>query len=488
MIETPILWDGVLRRLRAELPTFAVEAWADPLVAELDPEGIRLLCPSPFHRDRVARYLDPIRRCLAAQAGRPVGVVLAVREAAARDAAAPPDAAAQPGAPGSPPAAESQPDGSPAAPGSRRATGPAQTRDAAGGSQLLLRHSFENFVVGDCNALAREASLAIAQGRAVGNPLFLVSASGLGKTHLACSIAREARRCGVQRVVLASAESFTSQLVTSIQARATDRFKRRFREGCELLILEDVQFLAGKAATQLEFFHTLEHLRAAGRAVVLTGDRLPLAITGLAPRVASILGSGIVAEIESPDAQVRRAILRSKAAAGGVHLPAPCLDLLVETVRGSVRDLEGVLTQLVASSVLLHRPVDLELTELALRKVEPRAQGRDLSPEEVVKVVAAFFQTTPEALAQRSRRRDLAQTRKLAMYLAHRYTGASLAAIGHSLGRRHSAVRNAITSIERAILERAPLRYQVERLTERIEGLRRAPDPKRRRLEPARGA
>jgi chromosomal replication initiator protein len=281
-------------------------------------------------------------------------------------------------------------------------------------------------------------------------------------------------------VVLASAESFTSQLVASIQTRATDRFKRRFREGCELLILEDVQFLAGKTATQLELFHTLEHLRAAGRAVVLTGDRLPLAIGGLAPRVASILASGIVAEIEPPDAQVRREILRSKAAAGGVHLPGPCLDLLVEAVRGSVRDIEGVLTQLVASSVLLHRPVDLELTELALRKVEPRVLGRALAPEEVVRVVAAFFQTTPEVLAQRSRRRDLAHTRKLAMYLAHRYTDASLEAIGRALGRRHSAVRNAIVSMERAILERAPLRYQVERLTERVEGLRRAPDAKPR--------
>jgi chromosomal replication initiator protein len=480
MIEPPVLWDGVLRRLRAELPAFAVEAWADPLVAEADPQGIRLLCPSPFHRDRVARYLDPIRRCVEAQAGRPVGVVLAVREAGGA-AVDDPDAG-EPAVLGEPPAAGDRAGEAPAASEACQATGDGSPpRRAAPGSQLLLRHSFGNFVVGDCNALAREASLAVARGRAVGNPLFLVSASGLGKTHLACSIAREARRCGVQRVVLASAESFTSQLVASIQSRATDRFKRRFREGCELLILEDVQFLAGKAATQLELFHTLEHLRAAGRAVVMTGDRLPLAIGGLAPRVASILASGIVAEIEAPDVQVRREILRSKAAAGGVHLPAPCLDLLVETVRGSVRDIEGVLTQLVASSVLLHRPVDLELTELALRKVEPRALGRAVAPEEVVRVVAAFFQTTPEALAQRSRRRDLAHTRKLAMYLAHRYTDASLEAIGRALGRRHSAVRNAITSMERAILERAPLRYQVERLTERIEGLRRAPDPKPRR-------
>ena len=482
MIEPPILWDGVLQRLRAELPAFAVEAWASPLVAELDPEGIRLICPSSFHRDRVARYLGSIRRCLEAQAGRRVGVVLAVREA--------PDGVEGPRR-ASP--AQGVPDEAPhagSAPPARDATAPEPPRTPAGaahpcsptrGRQLPLSHSFENFVVGSCNALAREASLAIAQGRPVGSPLFLVSASGLGKTHLACSIRREARRHGVERVVLVSAEAFTSQLVASIHSRATDRFKRRFRDGCELLILEDVQFLAGKAATQLELFHTLEHLRGAGRVVVVTGDRLPRAIEGLEPRLASILASGVVAEIEPPDAQVRRAILRSKAAAGGVHLPAPCLDLLVEAVRGSVRDLEGVLTQLVASSVLLQRPVDLELTELALRKVEPRALGRALSPEEVVKVVAAFFQTTPEALAQRSRRRDLVHPRKLAMYLAHRHTGESLAAIGSALGRRHSSVRNAVDSVERAILERAPLRYQVERLAERIEGLRRASDAKARR-------
>jgi chromosomal replication initiator protein len=480
MIETPVLWDGVLRRLRAELPAFAVEAWADPLVAEPDPEGIRLLCPSPFHRDRVARYLDPIRRCLEAQAGRPVGVVLSVREgverAAARGALAA-VAAASPAETRESPAPHVR---APAAPEPTPGSG-AGTRGSATGSQLALAHSFENFVVGSCNALAREASFAIAQGRAVGNPLFLVSESGLGKTHLACSIRREARRCGVERVVLVSAEAFTSQLVASIQSRATDRFKRRFREGCELLILEDVQFLVGKAATQLELFHTLEHLRAAGRAVVLTGDRLPRSITGLDPRVASVLASGVVAEIEPPDAQVRRAILRGRAAAGGVHLPPECLDLLVESVRGSVRDLDGVLTQLVASSVLLQRPVDLELTELALRKVAPRALGRALSPGEVVRLVAAFFQTTPEALAQRSRRRDLAHPRKLAMYLAHRHTDASLATIGHALGRRHSAVRNAISAVERAMLERAPLRYQVEQLTERVEGLRRAPDAKARR-------
>ncbi len=481
MIEPPILWDGVLQRLRAELPAFAVEAWAGPLVAEPHLQGIRLFCPSPFHRERVTRYLGAIRRCVEAQAGRPVQVELAVREPLPRGARGrrgePPHALAPAACVAATPRGHE--------PARAERTRAASAAAAAGGpppgSQLFLPHSFENFVVGSCNALAREAALAVAQGRAVGNPLCLASESGLGKTHLACSIAREARRRGIERVVFASAESFTSQLMASIQSRATDRFKRRFRESCELLILDDVQFLAGKAATQLELFHTLEHLRAAGRSVVVTADRLPRAIAGLDPRVASILGSGVVAEMESPDAQVRRAILRSKAAAGGVHLPGPCVDRLVEAVRGSVRDLEGVLTQLVASSVLLQRPVDVELTELALRKVAPRATGRALSPEEVVKAVAAFFQTTPEALVARSRRRDLVHPRKLAMYLAHRYTEASLAVIGRSVGRQHSAVRNAITSVERAILERAPLRYQVERLTERIEGLRRGPEGTTRR-------
>jgi chromosomal replication initiator protein len=472
MIDGPDLWDGVLGRLRREVPGFQVEAWARPLVPELGPAGLRLVCTSVFQRDRAERYLNAIRRCAEAHAGRPLPVELVVRPAGSAGGGAPGVALPVVRAADAPERAAHASARSgrerPAAPAA--ASRAARARESGGvelpGLQPPQQSSFDNFVVGPCNALAKEAALALAQGRAQG--LFLASGSGLGKTHLARAALREAWRRGVRGAVYASAESFTSELMASIRQRSTDGFKRRFRDRCELLVLEDVQFLAGKRATQLELFHTVEHLRAAGRPLLLTASCTPHELAVFEPRMVSLLASGIVAEIESPDAQVRRRILSSKAAAGGVRIPADCLDLLVEGVRGSVRDLEGVLTQLVASSVLLRRPIDRELTEQALRKVEPMRIRRSLEPPTVVRVVAAFFGMRPEALSAKSRRRDVLLPRKLAIYLCHRYTDASIAGIGRALGREHTAVRNAIASVERALLERAPLRYQVEELTSRL--------------------
>jgi chromosomal replication initiator protein len=487
MIDPPDLWDGVLRRLGEEVPAFGLDAWVRPLVAEVDGGGLRLLCPTSFHRDRVReRYLKHIVDCVEREARRALPVTLEARgrpegsgckpmlKALPRRAGPRTEAAArgpQQGAQGAAP----RPD-------------PRSAEPAGGGRlhQPMLPHSFENFVVAPCNALAREASLALAQGRQPAvSPLYLVSASGNGKTHLACSVVREASRRG-PRVVYASAEGFTNELMASIRSGSTGAFKRRFRDQCDLLVLEDVQFLGGKTNTQLELFHTLEHLRAAGRPVVITADRIPREIARLDPRIGSLMASGVVAEIEPPGAETRRAILRQKAAAGGVHLPEPCLELLVANTRASIRDVEGVLTQIVASAALLNRPIDVELTEAALRKITPSTEGRPLAPEEVVRIVAAFFRITPAALASRSRRRDVLLPRQLAMYLCHRYSDASLTAIGHALGKKHSAVCNAISAVERAMLERAPLRYQVEALAARLETLAQESGPARNAGAPAR--
>jgi chromosomal replication initiator protein len=207
--------------------------------------------------------------------------------------------------------------------------------------------------------------------------------------------------------------------------------------------------------------------------VLLTGDRLPRHIPDLSPRLASQMGGGLVAEMEHPDRALRRAILRDRASRGGVALPGECLELLVDGVRGSVRDLEGVLTQLVASASLLGRSIDRELTDAALRKVsEPHRARRN--PDAVIAGVAAFFGVSRAQLASRSRAERIGHPRQLAMYLCRRYTDASLSEIGRSLGRGHPSVANAIQRIERAMLTRAPLRYQVEELAARLEGRREA--------------
>jgi len=442
----PGFWDGVLRRLEAVLVTWLLDAWVRPLRVEADGAGLRLVCPTAFHRDRLqGRCLEAIERCAAEEAGRAVAVRVEVRPA---------DPGAAPGA-----------DRAPAPPASPARPGPARP------IQRELPYTFDTFVVGPCNSLAREAALAVAHGRQPrANPLFIAADVGLGKTHLVRALVAEARANGRERALCVSAEAFTHAFTRALRSRDTERFKRRFRRDCDLLVVDDVSFLRGKQATQLELFHTLCHLLDVGARVVFTGDRMPRELEGVDARLRSQLAAGLVAELEVPDAAVRRRILRSKAAAGGVRLPPECLDLLVGSVRGSVRDLEGVLIQLVESAALLRRPIDAELTRAAIRKLAPAGAGpRRLRIDDVIQVVSTFFGASRQALCCRSRRRDVLLPRQLAMYLCHRYTEASHSQIAAAFARKHPSVRGAVEGIERDILKRAPLRYQVEALVARLE-------------------
>jgi chromosomal replication initiator protein len=351
-----------------------------------------------------------------------------------------------------------------------------QTRRVRKPEQHNLPYTFENFVVGACNRLAREASLAVAQGtQQTINPLYLASAPGLGKTHLVRAIA-EARARTDGRVIYTTSESFTNQFTGAIRNRKMDQFKKRYRNGCDLLVVEDVQFLGGKKATQFELFQTLSHLVSIGARVVLTADRLPSKIAGLEERVSSHMTAGLVATLESPDALVRREILRVKAASGGVRLPNDCLDLLVDVVRGSVRDLEGTLVQLVTTSSLLKRPIDLELTEQALAKVSTlRTTKRRLAVGTIIEIVAKLYETTPAALASRSRRKDAMVPRQIAMYLCRRYTDQPASSIARAFARSHPSVGNAEKVVERRVLESAPFRYRVEAISARLDELERQP-------------
>jgi chromosomal replication initiator protein len=457
-----------------------------PLVAEPEAQGLVLVCPSAFHRDRVqSQYLGSITECVEAEAGEHVGVELRVElragaaaapAADAGDAGESPPAAARPGVR---PTAKRE-DSAPrlATPGRgdqrpirRQTTQPAEVA-ARPAAAATLPYTFDNFVVGPCNALAREASLAIARDRQMSlNQLYLHSTPGMGKTHLSRAVAAEGDRLRGGHVRYVSAEGFTNEFMAALRGKRTGEFKQRYRQRCRLLVVDDVQFLQSKTATQLEFFHTVQHVIDAGGRVVLTGDRAPQDLDQLSERVRGQLGCGFVAELETPDAAVRRDILRSKAAHGGVHLPPACLDRLVEAVPGSVRELEGVLIQLVTTASLLKHPIDLHLTETAIAKktLSRACEARRLDVPSVVRVVAGFFRTTPERIAGRSRRRDVLVPRQLAMYLCQRYTEASTGEIGRALGRSHPSVRNAILKVEREILERAPLRYQVEALAERLD-------------------
>jgi chromosomal replication initiator protein len=449
------VWTTVLARLRAETPSqaAALEAWLEPLVASEGSDGLRIACPSAFHLDRVReRYLARIEHHARESAGAPIAVTLVVGAPVRSDAPAAPR-------PEPPP---------PVVIGARVV--PLRGRP----EPVLLdlpAHDFASFVAGDGNALARAACAALAQGRQLAvSPLYLVGGRGIGKTHLACATAHAACERG-ERVLYVSAEQFTNELMAAIRGQRTEELKRRYREQCDLLVFEDVQFLRGKRQTQLELLHTLEHLLRRGARALFTAEQLPLDIPELDPRLASLLASGLCAEIDPPDPELRRKIVRARAAAAGVTLAAACVDRLADAVRGSVRDLEAALVQVLASASLLRRPIDLALVEAALRKVTPRVPGGALEPERVAEIVAAHFQLTATALASRSRRKDVLLPRQIAMYLCTRHTDASLERIGRAFGRHHPAVANAARAVQRAMGSRPALRERLAAITGEIEAL-----------------
>lgn len=459
-------WDSLVRALADEVPEATFDAWVKPITADEKHGRLRLCCPSTFHRDRVRERLLPrIEAGLRALGAESLQVALDV------------DATAAPRTPRKGP--RSATPATDARTEAKKSPGPAllrvpprsaepESNNPTGGLPAFLNTSFDTFVPGLSNALPRAAGLALAQGRqAAMSPLFIVGGPGLGKSHLADAIAREARRAGKTRAMVISAEQFTNELTQAIRAKRTADFKARYRDDVDVLLVDDVDFVQGKRATQDELFHTLDALTRRGRRIVLTATRMPRDIPNLDPRLASRMSGGLCAEIEAPDRDHRRKILRTKAAAGGFRIPGECLELLAEAPFESVRDLESTLIQLVASAALLNRPLDLALARAALERAG-LSTARERSPQDIAREVAAFFGSSLETLASPSRRRDVMWPRQVAMYLCHRFTPASTKEIGRLFARGHSPVRNAIQVVERAILERAPRRYQVEAVMARL--------------------
>jgi chromosomal replication initiator protein len=323
--------------------------------------------------------------------------------------------------------------------------------------------SFDGFVAGPGNVLALEAARAVARGQAGHcSPLVLSGGSGVGKTHLCRAIRRETK----DRVLYRSSEEFTTEVTRAMRAGQMDPFRKRYRRSLNVLILDDIQFFTGKKATQIEFFHTLDHLLSQGKAVVLSADRPPHEIEGLDDRLVSRISSGLVAFITPPGFKTRQAILREKAAAGGIRIPEDCLDLLASRPVRSVRDLLGGLNQVVARAALMREPVTLDLVAEALTAVAVPGQGRSL--DEIVEITARTYGVSLEELRGPSRRRRVVRPRQVAMYLARQCTNATLKEIGRFFKRDHSSVVYAVEAMERRLVERPQLRYELEALTSRI--------------------
>jgi chromosomal replication initiator protein len=336
------------------------------------------------------------------------------------------------------------------------------------------RYSFDQFIIGDSNRLAHAAALAVAEyPGAAYNPLFLHAPPGLGKTHLLHAIGNYAIAFGAGvRVRYTTVESFTNNFITALGARSLDRFKRAYRD-VDILLIDDVQFLASKAKTEEEFFHTFNALYETGRQLVLTCDRLPRQLTGIEERLRERFESGLVADISPPDFATRVAILRKRAALDQVHLAdGRILELIAERVTDNVRALEGALIRIVARHSLIGSiPLDLELARDVLDTIHPAKPSSDpdgLSVASIQALVAAHFGLSVDELTSASRAARIAWPRQLAISLSREFTDASLVSIGEAFYRNHATVLHACKRVHARVAEDQHAASELKELTTSI--------------------
>ena len=308
--------------------------------------------------------------------------------------------------------------------------------------QLNPHYTFENFIEGDCNRLARNAGLAIAKrpGGTAFNPLVIFGDVGLGKTHLAQAIGNDiVSRIQDKAVLYVSAEKFTNQIIQAIKNNSVNDFVN-FYQMIDVLILDDIQFLSGKQKTQEIFFHLFNQLHQNGKQIILTSDRAPKDLEGMEDRLISRFKWGLTADLQSPDLETRMAILGSKMEEEGVDLPQDVLEFICYNIKNNIRELEGVMVSLLAQSTLIRRDVDIDLAREVIRNFVTTI-NKEITVEFIQQLVAEHFNVPVEKLHHETRKRNIVIARQLSMYLAKKLTNKSLKAIGEQFGGRdHSTV------------------------------------------------
>jgi chromosomal replication initiator protein len=359
-----------------------------------------------------------------------------------------------------------------------RATAPAmQVRVEAGrvggeggGTNINPRYTFANFIVGSANRLAHAASLSVAErpGHAY-NPLFLYGGVGLGKTHLMHAIGNQVMaKFPRKRVVYATSEKFTNEFITSIQQGKIDEFRARYRR-IDLLLIDDIQFIADKERTQEEFFHTFNAIHEDGKQIVLSSDRPPKAILTLEERLRSRFEWGLIADLTAPDLETRIAILRAKAEEGAVPISSDVIEFIARKVVSNIRELEGALNRIVAYASMGAMPISIELAQAVLSNVLYNPKKRQITPERIAKAVSEYYGVGLDALKGQKRDKAIVVPRQIAMFLMREETDVSLLRIGAELGGRdHSTVLHACDKITRESAGNDELRREIAAVRELI--------------------
>jgi chromosomal replication initiator protein len=436
-------WQAALGQLQMEMPRAAYDTWVrDAEYLTYEDGTFAIGVKNAYARDWLQdRLLSTVKRILTGIMGRTVDVRFVVWT----------------GNPG-----EANPEPEPALPD------PA-TPAASDEARLNRRYTFENFVVGTSNRLAHAAAQAVADSPAKAyNPLFLYGGVGLGKTHLLHAVGYACLQAGL-RVRYVSSEEFTNDLVNSIRTHNTIAFRDRYRR-IDVLLIDDIQFIAGKESTQEEFFHTFNTLHGGDKQIVLTSDRPPRALVTLEERLRSRFEWGLTADIQAPDFETRLAILRSKAERRGRQVPPAILENIARRVQSNIRELEGALTRVLAYADLRGEQLSEGLVDTALADMLVRTGS--LNGEQVIAAVADRFGLQVEQLLGRTRAREVALPRQIAMYLIREETDSSLPKIGEMLGGRdHTTILYGAEKISELIETDGALRRDVMAIR---EGLYRA--------------
>ncbi len=337
-------------------------------------------------------------------------------------------------------------------------------------TRLNPKYTFDNFVIGQSNRFAHAAAVAVAEAPAKAyNPLFIYGDSGLGKTHLLHAIGDYALSlyAGI-RVRYVSSEEFTNDFINSIANNRGSAFQARYRD-VDILLIDDIQFLQGRAETQEAFFHTFNQLHDHDKQVVITSDVLPKHLTGFEDRMRSRFEWGLITDVQAPDLETRIAILRKKAQSERLHIPDEVMEYIATVVSSNIRELEGALIRVSAFASLNRSTLDMSLAQTVLRDIVDQDDANVISPTDIITATAAYFKLTVDDLYGSSRSQQVAQARQIAMYLCRERTSLSLPKIGQLFGNRdHTTVMYAYKKISELMKERRSIYNQVTEITAQL--------------------
>jgi chromosomal replication initiator protein len=453
------VWRAALGELQVSLSPANYETWLrDTALVDVDDQRFRIAVPNGFAKDWLeTRYRSLISQTLARIVGYSVQVEFLVSAA---------DEATNNG--------HSNGNGSvglaPAAAPVRLEPGRVGGGAEGSSTNLNPRYTFANFIVGSANRLAHAASLSVAErpGHAY-NPLFLYGGVGLGKTHLMHAIGSQVMaKFPRKRVVYATSEKFTNEFITSIQQGKIDEFRARYRR-IDLLLIDDIQFIADKERTQEEFFHTFNTIHEDGKQIVLSSDRPPKGILTLEERLRSRFEWGLIADLTAPDLETRIAILRAKSEEGAVPITSDVIEFIARKVVSNIRELEGALNRIVAYASMGAMPISIELAQAVLSNVLYNPKKRQVTPERIARAVADYYGVPMDVLQGQKRDKAIVMPRQIAMFLMREETDVSLLRIGAELGGRdHSTVLHACDKITRESAINDELRREIAAVRELI--------------------